>query len=143
MPQTWAASKWRGGRVTADGPAHDAEVLAAAEATEGGGLVAGGDDDVVEVAAHGGDGVDAVTVRLKPRMPPKAEIGSVFAGAAVGLDLRLGVGRQAAGHGVLDDRDGDVVEVIGGGPGGLQVEDVDVGELEAVELLDAGKLGVA
>ena len=61
-----------------------------------------------------------------------------LAGAAVGLDLRLGVGRQAAGHGVLDDRDGDVVEVVGGGPGGLQVEDVDVGEFEAVELFDAG-----
>ena len=39
------------------GPAHDAEVLAAAEASKGGGFVVGGDDDVVEVAAHGGDGL--------------------------------------------------------------------------------------
>ena len=119
------------------GPAHDAEILAAAEAAEGGGFVVGGDDDVVEVAAHGGDRVNGYrAVEAEDAAESGDWIG--LAGAAVGRDLGLGVGRQAAGHGVLDDRDGDVVEVVGGGPGGLQVEDVDVGEFEAVELFDAG-----
>ena len=31
MPQTWAASKWRGGRVTAAGLAEVAEALGAAQ----------------------------------------------------------------------------------------------------------------
>ena len=123
-------------------PAHDAEVLAAAEATEGGWFVVGGDDDVVKVAAHGGNGFGRDG---SVEAEDAAECGDwiSLAGAAVGLDLGLGVDGQAAGHGVLDDRDGDVVEVVGGGPGGLQVEDVDVGELQAVELLDAGEFAVA
>ena len=124
------------------GPAHDAEVFAAAEAAEGGRFVVGGDDDVVEVTAHGGDGFGGDgSVEAEDAAEGGDWIG--FAGAAVGLDLGLGVGGQAAGHGVLDDRDSDVVEVVGRGPGGLQVEDVDVGELQAVELLDAGEFGVA
>ena len=94
------------------GPAHDAEVLASAQAAEGGRFVVGGDDDVVEVAAHGGDSFgrdDAVEAE------DAAEGGDWIglAGAAVGLDLGLGVSRQAAGHGVLDYGDGDVVEVVG------------------------------
>ena len=55
-------------------------------------------------------------------------------GALVG-DGDVVVGGDAAGRGVLDDDDGRVVELGGGAPGGVGVEVVEVGHLQAVEEL--------
>src|SRR5690606_382098 len=62
--------------------------------------------------------------------------------AGVRLAVRLGhvsAGRDAAREGVLDDRDGGLVGVVGGAQGGVGVRVVVVGHLLAVQLLGLGE----
>ena len=107
----------------------------------------GEDGESVEGVIGRGDGFDekfgdllavaASTWRLKPMTPPKAETGS----HSRALAIAFGEGRlfgAAAGVGVFDDGGGGEIELVDELPGGVEIDQVVVGELFAVELFGAG-----
>jgi hypothetical protein len=125
--------------IDAAGGEH-AEVLAPGEALEGLGGIARCDEDLDELLVHVGEVLDQAERHLSVHGDDAAERGDGIAGEGVVVgrgDVR-GDGRSA-GVLVLEDDDGRVVELADGGPGGVGVEEVVVGELLALELPGRGE----
>ena len=117
----------------------EAEILFCGEALARLGSEAGSGDGFDKERGHffGGIAVD-FAIDADDRSEGGDGIGDQ--GFAVGVE-DIGAGGRAAGIGVLDDGDHGLVEFLTEGPAGVEVDEVVVAELLALELLGGGDAG--
>src|ERR1700722_6153442 len=115
---------------------HKAMIFLRRELFLGSFVEGGGGDDFEEELVHffGGFGVDGA---IYADNAPEGRDWVTFESAFLGFGERF-AGRGSAGVGVLDDGDNRLVEFLCEIPGGLQIDNVVIGEFLALKLAGIG-----